>query len=259
MSSRTAININVDMGESLGNYAFGHDEALIDLVPTVNVACGFHAGDPDVMRHTVSMAVERGVEIGAHVGLPDVLGFGRRRMDLRPEQLRDYTVYQVGALDAFVRSAGARLTHVKPHGALYSMVAERGDLARALVDAVSEIELRLALIAGGVATAEYAAERGIAATGEGYVDLDYNDNAMPVIEPKKLARDPEETARRALRLAKNARAISAESGAELHVEVPTICLHSDAPNAVDAALAVRRALERGGVSIVGLATAMASG
>jgi UPF0271 protein len=252
------ININVDMGESFGNYSFGSDAALMQFVPTANVACAFHAGDPHVMRETVAMARANGVEIGAHVGLPDLIGFGRRWMDVSAEELHDYALFQIGALDGFIRSAGGRMTHVKPHGVLYRACGERADYAEALIDAIAGVDSDLRLIVGGDTAVETARRRGVRATNEGYVDLDYRPDGYPIIEQRKLPRAPEDVAERAVRLATTRSVRVKDTGDELAVDVPTICLHGDTPNAEEIGRAVSTALADAGVDVVVLGEAMDS-
>jgi len=254
--TRHRININADMGESFGNYSFGSDSDLMREVPTANVACGFHAGDPRVMRETVAMALEHGVEVGAHVGLPDLMGFGRRWLEVSAEELHDYTLFQIGALDSFLRAAGGRMTHVKPHGVLYRACGERPEYAEALIEAAASIDPELRIIVGGNAAVEAGRGRGVRATNEGYVDLDYRDDGYPVIEQKKLPKDPNDVAERAVRLATAQRVRVKDRGEELTVDVPTLCLHGDTPNAKEIARAVRAALVDAEVEVVGLADAM---
>jgi UPF0271 protein len=254
--SHRVINLNADMGESFGNYSFGHDEELIALVPTANIACGFHAGDPRVMRETVALAVEHGVEIGAHVGLPDLVGFGRRRIEVTARELHDDVLFQIGALQAFVHARGARLAHVKPHGVLYTACGQREDYAEALVEAVASVDPALRVIVGGSAVAAAGAGLGVRATNEGYVDLEYRPDGYPVIEARKELKDPEDVAQRAVRLATRGTARVQETGGELSVDVPTICLHGDSPNAGDVARAVGGALAAADIEVVGLAAAM---
>src|SRR3990170_4580016 len=176
------ININCDMGESFGPWRLGNDAELMRYVPTINVACGFHAGDPHVMRRTVELAAEAGVEVGAHPALPDILGFGRRRLEISADELKDYVLYQVGALQGFARAAGLRLSHVKPHGALYAMCGEREDLALALLEAARSLDPDTIVIVGGPAVPAAAAATGVRAVPEGYVDLAYQPNGFPVLE-----------------------------------------------------------------------------
>jgi 5-oxoprolinase (ATP-hydrolysing) subunit A len=140
------LDVNVDMGESFGRWHLGDDAAILPYVSSANVACGFHAGDATTMRETTRLAAGAGVRIGAHVALPDLLGFGRRRMAVSPEQVKDYAAYQIGALSAFARAAGSELAHVKPHGALYAMCSEDPELAGAVAEAVAEFDASLALL-----------------------------------------------------------------------------------------------------------------
>ena len=236
---RRQINLNCDMGESYGRWTLGHDGPLMELVPTVNIACGFHAGDPHVMRHTVELAARAGVEIGAHVALPDVLGFGRRRLAITAQELGDYVLYQVGALRAFVEAAGLRLGHVKPHGALFAMCGESEEYALALLGAMRALDPTLVAIVGGPAVPE------------GYVDLAYQPSGFPVLERAKRAWDPAEVADRALRIVRERR-LPAVDGSTLSLDVPTICVHGDAPNALEVARAVRARLAAEGIAVVPL-------
>jgi 5-oxoprolinase (ATP-hydrolysing) subunit A len=251
----SVINLNCDMGESYGRYRLGNDEELVALVPTINVACGFHAGDPHVMRRTVACAIDRGVEIGAHVGLPDLLGFGRRRLVIEPPQLADYVTYQLGALEAFVHAAGGALTHVKPHGMLYTMCQEEKAYATALLDAVAEHHRGLAVIAGGEHAAASGRMLGLAVTTESYIDLDYGPGGLPVIEPFKRSWDPSEVAHRALSVVTTGTA-AALDGRTLSVPRVSLCIHGDAGNAVAVAQKVRSVLAREGIDVVGLRAAM---
>ena len=255
MTHSPGINLNADMGEAFGSYSFGHDAELMPLVPTVNVACGGHAGDPRVMRETVAMAADHGVEIGAHVGLPDREGFGRRAMDLEALDVHDLTLFQAGALLAFATAAGVTLTHVKPHGILYRACAEREDYAYALVGAVAELGIDLSVIVGEGAAGAAGEQRGLRVTHEGYVDLDYRADGLPIIEPKKRPDDPEEVGRRAVALATTGRTTAA-GGEELAIRAPTLALHGDSPTAVQTARAVRAALEEADVRILGLRDAI---
>lgn len=256
--SRGVINLNVDVGESFGNYSFGADAELIPLVPTANVACGAHAGDPRVMRETVALAVDHGVEIGAHVSLPDLLGFGRRVIDIDPEELRDTILFQIGALAAFTIAAGTHLSHVKPHGVLYRMCGERDDYAEALIGAVASFDPGLRIITGGSRPAEIGRSRGLEVTHEGYIDLAYRSDGYPIIERRKQPSDPVTVAERAVTLARTGEAVVAATGAPLRVDAPTLCLHGDVPGAAQTARAVREALEDAEIEVVGLAQAIQS-
>ena len=245
------IDLNSDMAESYGRWTLGNDAELMEVITSANIACGWHGGDPKVMRETVAMAVDRGVGIGAHVGLPDLLGFGRRRMAVTPDEIYDYTIYQSGALKAFAEAAGGRLQHVKPHGAFYVMCAADEALSAALCRAVKDLGDDVVLFGMGEINPKQAEEAGIGYVREGYVDLNYDDNGNLVIERNKGAWDPEEVARRAVRLATE-RSVGTVEGGSLSMEVRTICIHGDAVNSGDVARTVRRGLEDAGVEIAPL-------
>ena len=227
------IDLNCDMGESYGAWKMGADEAIMPLITSANIAAGFHGGDPATIRRTVGLAVEHGVAIGAHPSLPDLAGFGRRVMQVSAQEVYDLVLYQAGAVRAFAEAAGAELRHVKPHGAMYSMVVDDEELAAALCAAVADLAVAL-LMPPQLAFA--AASTGIRLVPEGYVDLDYDADGKLILERVKQPRDPGETAERALRFARDG-----------HVE--SICIHGDGPNAVELAAAVRAALEQAGVDV----------
>lgn len=253
---REAIDINVDMGESFGRWQLGDDRGLMPFISSANIACGGHAGDPSTMRSTTQAAVEHGVQIGAHVGLPDLLGFGRRRMAISAPELRDLTLYQLAALDGFARSAGGRVAHVKPHGALYAMCAEDAELAAAVVDAICEFDPGLILLLTGGQAATVAAERGVRFAAEGFPDNQYFADGTFFIERTKLAVEPEWAAERVVRLVRD-EVIEARDGTLVPLTVETACLHGDAPNAVDTARAVHDRLRREGIAMRALADGMA--
>ncbi len=246
-----AININCDMGEGFGRWTLGDDAGILPLVPTSNIATGFHGGDPSIMRRVVEMASDLGVDIGAHVALPDLLGFGRRRIDVSPQELQDYITYQIGALGAFARAAGAELVHVKPHGILYSMAGKDAALCRAVLTAARDYDPNLIVILAGDETPAIAAELGIRVLPEAYCDLEYDPTGYPVVERRKRAWDPEEVARRALRIVQEQRGVAVD-GSELKLDMRTMCIHGDAPNAVEVATLVRQRLADAGVEIVPL-------
>jgi 5-oxoprolinase (ATP-hydrolysing) subunit A len=249
------ININSDMGEGFGRWRLGPDEELIPLVPTVNIACGFHAGDPRIMHRVTAAALAAGVDVGAHVALPDLRGFGRRPMDIAAEDLLDDVLYQIGALDAFVRAEGGTMRHVKPHGSLYAMCGRNEHYARALLDAVSRYDRSLIVIVGQGWPQRLAAEYGLTVRYEGYIDLDYQPDGFPRVEPAKLACDPEEVARRAVTLVEEGKA-KALDGSWIEVDTPTLCLHGDMPNVLDVAARLRERLAEADIEIVDLATAV---
>src|SRR3954451_18783242 len=184
MGSRT-IDINMDMGESYGRWSLGDDEAAMPWITSANIACGFHAGDPATMRASARLAVEHGVAIGAPVAFPDLLGFGRRAMAVTPEEVRDYTAYQLGALDAIVRSEGGRLAHVKPHGALYGLCSSSQEHAAGAAEAIAGADAGLPLLLLSPEVAPAVEANGVRLVVEAFPDLNYKSNGALVIEPVK--------------------------------------------------------------------------
>jgi UPF0271 protein len=248
----TLVDLNADMGESFGRWTLGDDAALMPHLTSANIACGYHGGDPHVMRKTVALALEHGVGVGAHVGLPDLLGVGRRRLVVTADELHDYVLYQAGAMKAFAEAAGGRLQHVKPHGVLYWMVQEHADLAQAVADAVAELGPDVILLLAGTRVEEAAARAKVPFVPEGYVDLDYSADGTLVIERVKQLRDPEATAQRAVRLVSEHR-VPTLDGPELEIHARSVCVHGDAPNAPQIAAAIRRAFDEAGVKACPLA------
>jgi UPF0271 protein len=247
----TRADLNADMGESYGRWTLGDDEALMPFLTSANVACGFHGGDPHVIRRTVALALEHGVGVGAHVAFPDLIGFGRRRLAATPEEVADYVVYQAGAIAAFVEAAGGRLQHVKPHGALYTTIVDSEEHAAAAVAAVAGLGRDLILLMPP-AVAPAAAAAGVPFVPEGYVDLDYDAAGKLVLEREKRVRDPLEMGEKAVRLLREGRVRTA-AGGDLELAVESICVHGDAPNAPQIARAVRAALEAAGIGLAPLA------
>lgn len=250
MTGPASLDINCDCGESFGNWPMGADDAIIPLITTANVACGFHGGDPMVMRKTVALAHEHGVTVGAHPGLPDLVGFGRRRMDVSPDEAYALVVYQVGALKAFLEAGGMTLHHVKPHGALYVMLHDQEEIAVAVAEAIRDtcpspilywpapIEMH--------ALPRAARKLGIEVVGEVYLDLAYSDEAKLIVERKKTAKDLGEVARRLRRyLAEGV--VEAQSGKAIPLTAETICVHGDGPNSVEIARTIRTVLAEEGV------------
>jgi len=228
------VDLNCDLGEG-GRF----DEALLDGITSANIACGFHAGDPGVMRRTVELALKKGVALGAHPGLRDLEGFGRRAVKVEPQEAFDLTLYQIGALQAFAALHGARLVHVKPHGALYTMAARDAALAEALAKAVHAADPKLVFV--GLAGSEMirAARRlGLQVAEEGFVDRGYQSDGtlVPRGQPGALIENPEDAARQAVRLVKEGKA-------------DTLCIHGDTPGAPEHLRALRAALLREGVEI----------
>ena len=221
---------------------------MMPFISSVSIACGFHAGDPATIRRTVHAAVEHGLQIGAHVALPDLLGFGRRRMAISPENVRDDALYQIGALKAFVEAEGGTLGHVKPHGALYAMCSADPELAGAVAHATAEVDRRLLLLLLSDDVAPAVQEHGVRLVTEAFPDLDYSPDGSLVLEAVKRAWDPDRVAARALRVSREGR-IDASDGSDLEVSVESVCLHSDAPNAVDVARSVRTRLDENGIRV----------
>jgi UPF0271 protein len=245
------IDINADMGESFGRWTLGNDTELMPYLTSANIACGYHGGDPHVMRDTVKLAKQCGVGVGAHVALPDLMGFGRRRMAILPQELKDYVLYQVGALMAFAKAAGTRIEHVKPHGAMYVMCAENDDYAEAVVSAIKELGDDLILLLTGQRVARAAERAGVPFVMEGYIDLDYDARGELILERAKKPRDPAEVAERAVMLAREEK-VPVRDGGSLPLKARSVCIHGDAPNAPMIAKAVREGLMRAGVEPVSL-------
>jgi UPF0271 protein len=252
MNELNAIDVNVDMGESFGRWNLGDDTSLMPHISSANIACGFHAGDPGAMRRTVAAAVEHELQIGAHVALPDLLGFGRRTMKVSPGDLTDYCTYQIGALAAFVAAEGGRLAHVKPHGALYAMCAQDAELAEAVARSIAEVNPQLVLLALRDDHAAAVERHGVRLVTEAFVDLDYDPEGNLLIEAVKQASNPEKVAERAVRVARE-RKVPTTAGTDLDVDAPTICLHGDSPNALEVARAVKERLDREGIAMKPLA------
>jgi UPF0271 protein len=255
------IDINCDMGESFGRYTLGQDEALLPLITSANIACGWHAGDPIVMDRTVRLAREARVAIGAHPGLPDLQGFGRRRLELRPEEAEAFVLYQVGALAAFARAAGAELAHVKPHGALYNQAAENHTLAQAIARGVARYSRSLILVGlAGSALVEAGLEAGLPVAHEGFPERGYTSNGtlMPRGQPGAVIESPDQAAAQALRLVRQGVAFSTFAGVQ-RVPVDTLCVHGDNPSAVQILRAIRALLSANGVGVAPLEPGTRSG
>lgn len=230
-------SVNSDMGESLGLHSFGNDAKLMPLIDIANVACGFHAGDPGTMDETVALAKEHGVLVGAHPGLPDLVGFGRREMKLTPAEVENLIRYQVGALSGFLAKYEMPLNHIKPHGSLYGMLARDEELMLGAVKVARDYRVPVFGMAG-TAHQRVAEREGVEFIGELYVDLDYNADGGLIILRQPHTTDPERAAAR-VRQALAHGTIQAESDTEIPLEFSSICVHSDAPNSVDVAAAVR--------------------
>jgi UPF0271 protein len=245
------LDLNSDLGEGYGHWALGDDAALLGVVTSANVACGFHAGDPATIDRTVRTATEHGVAVGAQVSYPDLVGFGRREIDVAPDDLTADVLYQIGALEAFTRAAGSRVRYVKPHGALYNRIAHDPVQAAAVVEAIRRYDPALPLLTlPGSAAMRAAEDAGIPAVGEGFADRAYTGEGRLVSrkEPGAVLHDPERVAARAVVMATEGR-VETVDGGEVTVEVRSLCVHGDTPGAVDLAKAVRSALDDAGVTL----------
>lgn len=250
------IDLNADLGESFGAWTMGDDDAMLSVVTSANVACGFHAGDPRTMRRTVARAVERGVRIGAHVSYRDLAGFGRRFLDVDPEDLTADVLYQIGALEAVCRAAGGRVAYVKPHGALYNRIVHDERQASAVVRAMVELDPTLVLLGPpGAVVLDLAEEAGLTTATEAFADRAYTPDGRLVSrrEPGAVLHDPTLIADRMLTLVQTGR-LTAVDGTELQLSPDSICVHGDTDGAVAVARAVREKLETAGVAVKPFAT-----
>jgi UPF0271 protein len=252
---RPRVDLNADIGESFGIYRTGHDELLMPSITSGSIACGFHAGDPSVMRRTVQLAARAGVSIGAHPGFPDLAGFGRREIDATPRDIADFVLYQVGALSAMAKAEGVPLQHVKPHGALYTMSVRRSDVAEAIARAVASFDESLVLIGlPGSELLSAGARLGLRVVAEGFADRSYEPDGT--LTPRHLAdsvlSEPGQAAERAVRMIRDGKVI-ARDGSALSLAVGTICVHGDTPAAAGIAAAVRLALEQADIRVMALA------
>jgi UPF0271 protein len=245
------IDLNGDVGESFGAYEIGHDAALIPMLTSVNIACGFHAGDPGVMRATVALAREHGAAVGAHPGFPDLVGFGRREMKATPREVEDLVAYQIGALAGIAAAQGVRLTHVKPHGALYNMAARDMNLADAIARAIATVDSSLKLFGlPGSKSLEAAQQRHVQAVSEAFADRAYrrDGSLVPRHEPGAVIQDEEVVVSRAVSIARE-RTVIAADGTPVPLDVQTICVHGDTPGAAALASRIRKALSDAGIQL----------
>ncbi|MFK4641312.1 LamB/YcsF family protein [Paenarthrobacter histidinolovorans] len=245
------IDLNSDVGESFGRWTLGDDAAMFRSVSSANVACGFHAGDPSVIRSTCAKAVEAGVVIGAHVGYRDLAGFGRRFMDVDPLELADDVVYQIGALQALAAVSGARVQYVKPHGGLYNAIVKHTDQARAVVEAVKSVDPNLPILGlPGSEVLRLAEEAGLRGVSEAFADRAYNPDGTLVARsrPGAVLHDPAEVAEHVLRMATE-QSVRTIDGSILKLRAESICVHGDSPGAVAMATAVKSALGEAGVPV----------
>ena len=247
----SVIDLNSDLGESLGAWSMGDDAAMLDIVSSANVACGFHAGDPAGILATLKAAHARGVAVGAHVAYPDLLGFGRRNMDVASADLVADVIYQIGALQGLAQAAGTRITYVKPHGALYNTIAHDSAQALDVITAIRDVDANLALVAlAGSPLVRWAQDAGLRVIAEAFADRAYTPQGALVSRREKGAvlHDSALVAQRMLRLVRDG-VIQAIDGSLARVQAQSICVHGDSPGAVEMARAVRMALESDGVVV----------
>lgn len=245
------IDLNCDLGESFGAWRMGDDAALLELVSSANIACGFHAGDPVIMQQTVGLAAAHAVAIGAHVSLPDLQGFGRREMRVSADEVHAMTLYQLGALAAFCRAAGTRLAHVKPHGALYNMAARDRALADAIAGAVHAFDPQLVLFGlAGSALLAAGTALGLPVAAEAFADRRYlaDGSLQPRSNTGAVIEDAQAATAQALAIVVDGRVIAAH-GEAVTMQADTLCLHGDGAHAVQLARQLHAALERAGVRI----------
>ena len=253
MSARQ-IDLNSDVGESFGNYKLGLDEELIPLISSANIACGFHAGDPTVLRRTVVLARDHGVAVGAHPGLPDLMGFGRRTMEVSPEEIRDYVTYQVGAIQAFAVAEGVKLQHVKPHGALYNMAVRNPAIWETVAAALADLDKDLVLfVLGGADRDELqamGARHGIRIAFEFFADRAYNPDGSLVSRktPGAVIKDHDLAAKRVRKMATDGK-VTCVDGTDIALHADTICVHGDNPAALQLVRKIRETLAAAGVDI----------
>jgi UPF0271 protein len=250
------IDLNADVGESFGVYQLGNDEALLRHVTSANVACGLHAGDPSVMRRTVKLAVALGVAVGAHPGFPDLQGFGRREISMGTQEVEDLVLFQVAALAGIAAAEGARLRHVKPHGALYTMAAKDDRLASAIAAGVAAFDRSLVLVGPpNSALVGAGAARGLKVASEVFADRAYRADGSLV--PRHVAGavidDPDVVVQRALRMAR-ANEVIAIDGSKLSLKAETICVHGDTPGAAATAGLLRQGLRDAGITVAALSS-----
>ena len=251
MSMSTFIDLNADLGEGFGVYSYGRDDELIPLVSSVNVACGWHGGDPAVIRRAVGLAVKHGVAVGAHPGYPDLMGFGRRYMALSPDEVTDSLLMQIGGLDGICRAEGTRVGYVKPHGALYNAAAKDSGLAEGVVRAIELYDSELMLLCpAGSEMAKAAEAHGIRTACEFFADRAYRDDGslVPRSEPGAVIHDIDCVKARVLQAVTGGSVITS-SGSDLSIRFDSICLHGDNPEAVGSAKAIRKALDENGICV----------
>lgn len=243
------VDLNSDLGESFGAYKIGNDEKIIPLITSANIACGYHAGDPLVMSKTVASALRAGVSVGAHPGFPDLLGFGRRNMAVSPEEAKAYVLYQLGALSAFCAAQGAKINHVKPHGALYNMAAKDYSFAKAMCEAVYEFDKNIYFLGlSGSEMIRAADDTGLRAVSEVFADRAYEENGTLVArsKPGSMITDENLAIERVVRMVTEGR-VTAISGRDIEISAGSVCVHGDGEKALLFVQKIRQTLTDKGV------------
>lgn len=245
------VDLNSDLGESFGRYTIGNDDKIIPLISSANVACGYHASDPVVMGKTIAMAKEAGIRVGAHPGFPDLMGFGRRNMNVTPAEAKAYVLYQLGALDAFCRVNGVKMQHVKPHGALYNMAAKDYTLSTAICEAIKEFDRNLIVLAlSGGQLAKAAQDMGLRTAMEVFADRGYEEDGTLVDRHKEgaMITDENEAIARVIRMVKEKK-VTAVTGKDIPIQADSICVHGDGAKALAFVEKIREAFEKEGIQI----------
>ncbi|OEL02226.1 5-oxoprolinase subunit PxpA [Staphylococcus casei] len=248
------VDLNCDLGEAFGNYSFGGDEQIIPLITSANVACGFHAGDQHVMNQTIKLAKEHDIGIGAHPGLPDLQGFGRRNMDLSPDEIYDIVIYQLGALSGFCKIHNVKINHVKPHGALYQMGARDKDIAHAIAQAVYDFDASLYYVGlSNTLLISEAKNIGLKTASEVFADRRYEDDGQLVSRKADdaLITDTNEAIAQVVKMVKS-KSVTTKNNREIDIEADTICVHGDGEHALEFVSEIKERLSKEGVSITKL-------
>ena len=248
------IDLNCDLGEAFGNYSFGGDKDIIPLITSANIACGFHAGDENVMNETIQLAKENNVGIGAHPGLPDLQGFGRRKMDIKPKEIYNLVVYQLGALNGFCKIHGTRINHVKPHGALYNMGAKNKEIAQAIAQAVYDFDKSLVLVGlSNTLLISEAEALGLRTASEVFADRRYEDDGQLVSRQESDATitNTDEALQQVLKMVTENKVVS-KNRKEIDLQADTICVHGDGAHALDFVTQIRKKLTKEGIDIQSL-------
>ena len=244
------VDLNCDMGESFGMYQLGNDEEMMQYITSANIACGYHAGDPSTMRKTVQLAKEYEVQIGAHPAFPDLMGFGRRRMNCTPNEIKDYVTYQLGALREFASRYELPIAHCKPHGAMYMMAMEEETVARAILEAIAEVDDNIIVFAmNNSAVADIGEKMGVRVAKETYSDREHTENGSIIMTRKgSTIGDYQGMADRVVRMVKEGK-VAAHTGNDANVTAETVCIHGDTPGAVKLAKTIHTSLVNNDIEI----------